>query len=107
MGKYSNLWDREKDGGNHEQRSFLRYAIVVTVLVVVFLFLKKDGIIRWAQAGFTIRGQQKEIERLQESNAELDRRIVVLETDRDSLETYARENFGFTAPGEDRYIVEK
>ena len=57
MAKYSkDLWNREKDGSRKEQRSFLRYAIVATALFLVFMLVKKDGIITWVQAGSTSAG---------------------------------------------------
>ena len=88
------------------RQSFVRYAIVATVIFVVFLFVKRDNIIRWVQAGFTLRNQKRQIETLKQQNAELDRRIELLSSDRDSLETFAREEFFFSAPGDDVYIVE-
>ena len=88
------------------RQSFVRYAIVATVIFVVFLFVKRDNIIRWVQAGFTLRNQKRQIEMLKQQNAELDRRIELLSSDRDSLETFAREEFFFSAPGDDVYIVE-
>ena len=48
MAKYSkDLWNRDKDGSRREQRSFLRYALVATALFLVFMLVKKDGIITW------------------------------------------------------------
>ena len=88
------------------RQSFVRYAIVATVIFVVFLFVKRDNIIRWVQAVFTLRNQKRQIEMLKQQNAELDRRIELLSSDRDSLETFAREEFFFSAPGDDVYIVE-
>ena len=86
------LWDRSKDGSNREPRSFFRFAIILTAVFVIFLFLKKDNVIRWIQAGFTLRSQRRQIE--------------LLSTNRDSLETYARERFYFSKEGEDVYIIE-
>ena len=104
--KKDNIWDRDRDGSRKEQRSFLRYAIVATALCVIFLFVKKDNVIRWIQAGFTIRKQERRIELYKEQNAELDRRINMMTTDRDTLETFAREEFHFSESGDDVYIIE-
>ena len=60
MGKFKDIWDRDKDGSNHGQRSFIRYAIVATVVFAVFLLVKKDSVIRWVQAGFTLRRQEQQ-----------------------------------------------
>ena len=104
--KSKDIWNPDKDGNKKEQRSFLRYAIVATALFLVFLLLKKDSIITWVQAGFTLQRQHRQIELLQEENAELDNKIQMMKGNRDTLERYARERFFFAEPGDDVYIVE-
>ena len=106
MGKFKDIWDRDKDGNRAPQRSFIRFAIVITAIIVLFLFIKKDNVVRWVQAGFTLRSQERRIEALKEDNARLDEEIRILSTSRDSLEKFAREEFGFAEPGEDVYIEE-
>ena len=106
MGKFKDIWDREKDGNKAGQRSFLRFAIVITAVFVLFLFIKKDNLVRWIQAGFTLGQQERRIEQLQQENEELDKQIHMLSTSRDSLEKFAREEFGFAEPGDDVYIEE-
>ena len=100
------IWNREKDGSKKEQRSFIRYAIIATAAFLVFLLVKKDSIITWVQAGFTLQRQHRQIELLQEENAELDNKIQMMKGNRDTLEHYARERFFFAEPGDDVYIVE-
>ena len=92
--------------GKDIKRSFLRYAIVATALILLFLFLKKDSIVSWVQAGITLRRQERQIEQYQKENEELDRRIRMMTGDRDTLERYAREQFYFAEPGDDVYIIE-
>ena len=89
------------------ERSFLRYAIVATALFLLFLFLKKDSIVSWVQAGVTLRRQERQIEQYRKENEELDRRIQMMTGDRDTLERYAREQFYFAEPGDDVYIIDK
>ena len=106
MGKFKDIWDRDKDGNRAGQRSFIRFAIVITAVFVLFLFVKKDNLVRWIQAGFTIASQEKRIEQLKEDNERLDARIRMLSTSRDTLEMFAREQFGFAEPGDDVYLEE-
>ena len=106
MGKFKDIWDRDKDGNRAPQRSFIRFAIVITAIIVLFLFIKKDNVVRWVQAGFTLRSQERRIEALKEDNDRLDEQIRIMSTSRDSLEKYAREEFGFAEPGDDIYIEE-
>ena len=108
MAKHTkDIWNRDKDGNRREQRSFVRYAIVATALFVLFLFLKKDSIVNWVQAGITLRRQERQIEQYRQENEELDQRIRMMTGDRDTLERYAREQFFFAEPGDDVYIIEK
>ena len=106
MGKFKDIWDRSKDGNKAPQRSFLRFAIVITALFVLFLFIKKDNVVRWIQAGFTLGQQERRIEQLKDDNERLDGQIRMLSTSRDSLEKFAREEFGFAEPGDDVYMEE-
>lgn len=105
MGRIKDLLDRKKDGDRAKQRSFIRYAIVLTFLLVLFLFLKPDNIIRWIEAGVTIRSQEKQIEYYKGEIERLDREAGMLASDRDSLEKFAREEYDFAKEGEDVYIV--
>lgn len=93
--------------GDDIRKSFVRYAIVATALFLVFLVIKKDSVISWIQAGFTIRQQDRQIELLQGQIRDLDRKIELMSADRDSLETFAREEFFFAEPGEDVYITDE
>ena len=104
--KKDNIWDRSRDGSRKEQRSFLRFAIVATAICALFLFVKKDNVVRWVQAGFTINRQERQIELYRKQNEALDRRINMMSTDKDTLETFAREEFKFAEPGDDVYIIE-
>jgi len=105
MGRFLDIWDRSKDGSKHEQRSFVRYAIVATMLLLVFLFVKKDNIFRWVEAGFTIHSQERKMEKLRKETDLLDAKARMLTFDRDTLERFARENLGFAEPGDDVYLV--
>ncbi len=88
------------------RRSFWRYAAVLTALALLFLFLKRDNIVRWIQAGMEIRSQQAQIEALEEGNRLLEDSIRFLTSDRDSLEKFAREKHHFAQKGDDVFIVE-
>ena len=104
MVKFKDIWDRDKDGSNGERRSFIRFAIVATAVFVLFLFLKKDNVVQWIDAGFNLHRQEKQIEALKSDNARLDAEISRLSTNRDSLAMFARETYGFAEPGDDVYI---
>ena len=96
------------DGKNAEKRSFVRYAICVTAFFILMVgFVNQNNIVRWIKAGFEIRNQERLIERYGAEIKDMDRQIHGLTSNKDSLEQFARENFGFAEPGDDVYIVEK
>ena len=105
MGKFKDIWDKSKDGNRAGQRSFLRFAIVITAVFVLFLFIKKDSVVRLLGAGFTIQRQNREMRWYQKQISDLDRQIRVLSNDRDTLETLAREQYLFAEPGDDVYLT--
>ena len=108
MGKFKDIWDTGKDGGNVEKRSFVRYAIVATTIFVVMVgFVNQNNIVRWIKAGFEIRNQERLIEQYSAEIKDMDRQIHGLTHSKDTLEQFARENFGFAEPGDDVYIIEK
>ena len=107
MGKFRDIWDRDKDGRNAEKRSFIRYAIVATAIFLIMVgFINQNNIVRWVRAGAEIKRQDKLIEKYNKEILEMDSQIHGLTSDKDSLERYARENFGFADPGDDVYVVE-
>ena len=88
-------------------RSFAIFFVVTTsIFILLWIVGPGNTFVHWIKAGLEIRRQEKMIENYQRENAELDRRIDMMKTDRDTLEKFAREQFYFAAPGEDVYIVE-
>ena len=108
MGKFKDIWNRDLDGRNAERRSFVRYAICATAFFIIMVgFVNQNNIVRWVKAGFEIRNQERLIERYSAEIKDMEDRIHGLTSDRDSLERFARENFGFAEPGDDVYVLEK
>ena len=98
------IWDKLK---SKDHNYFYPYALVLTVLFLLYVCVfGRDSLWRWARAGMELRSQRRQIERYQQEIDAMDRQIRMLSDDRDSLEEFARENFGFAAPGDDVYIDE-
>ena len=107
MGKFKDIWDSTKDGNNAVRRSFLRYAIIITAIFLIFVgFVTNNNLVRWFKAGVEIRKQEKQMRILQSEIEEMDRQIHTLSSSRDSLERFARERFYFAEPGDDVYVIE-
>ena len=88
-------------------RRFARFMVFSTsVLLILWIVGPGHTFIHWGRAALEVRRQEKLIEKYEKENAELDRRIHMMKTDKDTLEKFAREQYHFAAPGEDVYIVE-
>lgn len=102
-GKMSRLKEKLR-----ERSPLARWIIWSTVAFLLLICLSRTGnIFRWAQAGFTLRRQHRQIELYQDEIRALDEKVRSLSTNRDTLEQFAREQFHFAEPGEDVYIVEE
>ncbi|MGN0202791.1 MAG: septum formation initiator family protein [Candidatus Cryptobacteroides sp.] len=108
MENFKDIWNRDRDGKNAQQRSFIRYAVVITAAFILFLgFFNQNNIVRWVKAGFEIRRQEKQIEQYTREIEEMDGRIRSLTSSKDSLERFARETFLFAEPGDDVFVIEE
>lgn len=107
MGILNKIWDKNMDGNKKEPRSLIRVSLIAFFIAIVFLCVKRDNIFQWIKAGITISRQNKEIEANRKILDSLDRAVFMLNNDRDSLETYAREHFHFAQKGDDIYLIKK
>ena len=96
-----------KDIFKGQHRHFAWFALIATgMFLLLWLVGSGNTFINWAKAGSEIRRQEKLIREYEQQNAEMDRRINMIRTDKDTLEKFAREQFNFAVPGEDVYIVD-
>lgn len=108
--KYSQLRDRIRT--LKEERPWLRwvlnkYVIVTLAFFVWMLFIDNNSIGVWLRTGRQLRSQERRIEYLNREIATTEDRLNQLRSNKDSLERFAREQYGFHEPDEDVYIVEE
>lgn len=81
----------------------------MTVATAVFLLSWLVGpgntLIHWAGAAVEASRQEKQMEVYRQQIEEMDEKIRMMKTHKDTLEKFAREQFGFCAPGEDVYVI--
>ena len=95
-----------KDIFTGEHRRFAWFTVLATlVFVLMKLFGPGNTVIHWIEAKREIVRQEKQMEQYRREIEAMDQDIDELKTNRDSLEKFAREQFGFAVPGEDVYIV--
>ena len=92
---------------NGPHGGFFKYAVVVTVFFLLFIFFKpRTNAVRWIRSSLEIRRQEQQIRMYNEEIDRMEHRIKMLTSDRDTLEEFAREEFYFAEPGDDVYIIE-
>jgi len=108
MSKFKNIWNRQEDGNSREERSFVRYAIFSGIVFLVIVgFTSQDSLLRYFKTKHDIRRQNKQIENYQAEIKDMEQTIHGLKDNLDSLEQYAREEFGFCEPGDEVFIDDK
>ena len=106
-GMSSRILEKLKEIFTGPHKKFAWFVVVSTsALIILWLVGPGNTFIHWGRAARETKRQEKVIQRLEKENAELDRRIKMMTTDKDTLEKFAREQYNFAAPGEDVYVVE-
>ncbi|MCI7514581.1 MAG: septum formation initiator family protein [Bacteroidales bacterium] len=95
-----------KDIFHGEHKVFAWFvAITFSIFVLAWIFGPGTSIIDLIKAERQIHYHKKLIKEYVLKNEELDRRLRMIESNKDSLEKYARETYRFAAPGEDVYEI--
>lgn len=100
MASWKNIW-------TGENRIPVWIATIATVFVIAYaVFFSPSSVVHWIQASHQLHQQNRQIEAYRREIRAMDKEIEMLSNDRDTLEEFARRNFGFAAPGDDVYIIE-
>ncbi len=102
------IWNKIKGIFSGERSRFAWFVrVALVVFILSWLFGRGNTIIHWIKAAREINRQEAQIEEYRRQIEEMDGSIDQRETDVDTLEKFAREQYGFAAPGEDVYIIEE
>lgn len=92
---------------NGPHGGFFKFAAISTTVFILIMILRPGtNLIRWVRSSIEISRQEKQIEMYNKEIGRMEQRIKMLESDRDTLEKFAREQFHFAEPGDDVYITE-
>ncbi len=98
---------RVKDIFQGEHRtSMIFIALATAIFIFIWVVGPGNTVIHWVKAKMDINAQKRAIEQYNAEIEEMNKRINMLKTDKDTLEKFAREHFYFAAPGEDVYVIE-
>ena len=90
--------------GEH-RTSMIFIALATAIFIFIWVVGPGNTVIHWVKAKMDINAQKRAIEQYNAEIEEMDERINMLKTDKDTLEKFAREQFHFAAPGEDVYVI--
>jgi cell division protein FtsB len=80
-------------------------AVVLIVGLMLHALFGANGMVAYQQKHGEVQSLQTEVERLQKENEEGAARIKALKSDPKAIEKEAREQFGYTRPGEVVYVT--
>jgi len=83
-----------------------KYFIVGTLFAVWIIFFDQSNLIDWRGAVKDVRNQQNEKRYYEEEIARTREKLRELQSNRDSLEKFAREQYYYLEDGEEIFIVE-
>ena len=99
--------DKIKEIYSGDNRRMVWFMTIVMVLFIgSWLFGSGNTIIRWIKDGRELKRQEAQIEEYKRQIEAMEGSIDKRETDMDTLEKFAREQYRFAAPGEDVYVIE-
>lgn len=81
-----------------------KYYLVTAVFILFLFFLSDNNIIRWISVEADISRQEAEILQYKKSIEDMKRRYEMLNSNLDTLETFARENYYFHLPDEEIFL---
>lgn len=76
------------------------------MVVLVLCFLVPDNALRLFKSLKVARQQEKQMVIMKNEISAMDKEMNYLTNDKDSLEKFAREKFGFSEEGEDVYLIQ-
>jgi cell division protein FtsB len=80
-------------------------AVLLTLALMLHAMFGANGMVSYRQKGAEMQSLKTEVERLQKENERSAARIKALKSDPKAIEKEAREQFGYTRPGEVVYVT--
>lgn len=84
-----------------------KYFVVGFIFLVWICFLDTNNVGQMICSRVTLRRQRQQIEFYEQEISKMNRKLEQLNSERDSLERFAREEYYYHQDGEDVYVIEK
>ena len=107
MSFFSKIGDRFRQWKQHPVGKVLlnKYFIVGLIFVVWICFFDTNNIGQMFRSRRTLRSQRQQIEFYQQEIEKMNRKLEQLQSERDSLEKFAREEYYYHLDGEDVFVI--
>ena len=83
-----------------------KYFLVGFIFLVWICFFDTNNVGQMIRSRVTLRRQQRQIEFYKREISKMNRKLEQLQSERDSLEKFAREEYFYHLDGEDVYVIE-
>lgn len=95
-------WKRHKVG----KVLLNKYFVVGLIFLVWICFIDTNNVGQLIRTRWTLRNQRRQIEFYNREITKMDRKLEQLQSQRDTLEKFAREEYYYQNDGEDVYVIE-
>ena len=108
MSIFTKIGEKYREWKQHPVGKVLlnKYFIVGFIFLVWICFLDTNNVGQMLRSRVTIRRQERQIEFYKQEISKMNRKLEQLQSERDSLEKFAREEYYYHQDGEDVYVIE-
>ena len=108
MKLFSTIKDWYRDHRHQQPWKVLlnKYFLLLLFMALITLVFNTNNVVTWVDARSKLHQQRVQIRTLQDGIKDTDAKISRLKSQKDSLETFAREEYLYHESGEEIFIVE-
>lgn len=108
MSIFTKIGEKYREWKQHPVGKVLlnKYFIVGFIFLVWICFLDTNNVGQMLRSRVTLRRQERQIEFYKQEISKMNRKLEQLQSERDSLEKFAREEYYYHMDGEDVYVIE-
>ncbi len=108
MSIFTKIGEKYREWKQHPVGKVLlnKYFIVGFIFLVWICFLDTNNVGQMIRSRVTLRRQERQIEFYKQEISKMNRKLEQLQSERDSLEKFAREEYYYHMDGEDVYVIE-
>ena len=108
MSIFTKIGEKYREWTQHPVGKVLlnKYFVVGFIFLVWICFFDTNNVGQMIRSRVTLRRQERQIEFYKQEISKMNRKLEQLQSERDSLEKFAREEYYYHMDGEDVYVIE-